>query len=75
MENMSMENNIPFRLNGTPAEAVAEFLAEAARRIEYQAAIIDSWNKGSTTSRSMAKAGREVAAILRGIVIEEKKAP
>jgi hypothetical protein len=40
MENMSMENNIPFRLNGTPAEAVAEFMAEAARRIENQAAFI-----------------------------------
>jgi pyridoxal biosynthesis lyase PdxS len=75
MENMSMENNIPFRLYGTPAEAVAEFLAEAARRIENQAAFIKSSNKGSATSIEMAKAGREVAAILRGIVIEEKKAP
>lgn len=69
-----MQNSIPFRLNGPPAEAVAEFLAEAARRIEYQAAVIESSNKGSATSIEMAKAGREVAAILRGIVIEEKKA-
>ncbi|MDQ6868985.1 MAG: hypothetical protein M3178_11475 [Pseudomonadota bacterium] len=70
-----MENNIPFRLYGTPTEAVAEFLAEAARRIENQAAFIKSSNKGSGTSIEMAKAGREVAAILRGIVIEENKAP
>jgi len=73
-----MQSSIPFKLDyskQTPSQAVAEFLAEAARLIENQAVVIERSNRGSATSLEMAKAGREVAAILRGIVIEVKKAP